>query len=132
MYPLPDGAHPTLGPMSKVVAAAVQASPVFLNRDATVEKAAALIDKAASAGAGLIAFAEAFVPTYPDWVWRTRPWADGAAQWFTRLLDQSVEVPSATTEALGAAARRANAYVAIGVNERDTASTTLFNTYLYF
>jgi nitrilase len=118
--------------MDKVIAAAVQAAPVFLDRDATVDKAAALIDKAARAGAQLVAFAEAFVPTYPDWVWRTTPWADGAARWFSRLLDQSVVVPSKTTEALGAAARKANAYVAIGVNERDSASTTLFNTYLYF
>ncbi|MBA3654663.1 MAG: carbon-nitrogen hydrolase family protein, partial [Actinobacteria bacterium] len=55
--------------MAKVMAAAVQASPVFLDRDATVRKAAALIEKAAGAGAELIAFAEAFVPTYPDWVW---------------------------------------------------------------
>ena len=118
--------------MTKVVAAAVQASPAFLDRDATVEKAAALIDKAASAGAQLIAFPEAFIPTYPDWVWRTRPWADGAAHWFSRLLDQSVEIPSRATEAIGAAARQANAYVAMGVNERDSASTTLFNTYVYF
>jgi nitrilase len=118
--------------MAKVMAAAVQASPVFLDRDATVDKAVALIDKAAGAGAQLVAFAETFIPTYPDWVWRTRPWDDGASQWFSRLLDQSVEVPSPSTTALGAAAKRAKAYVAIGINERDRNSTTLYNTYLYF
>ena len=118
--------------MTKVTAAAVQASPVFLDRDATVAKACALIDKAAAAGAKLIAFAETFVPTYPDWVWRTRPWDDGAANWFARLLDQSVIVPGPTTKALGAAAKRANAYVTIGVNEKEHQSTTLYNTYLYF
>ncbi|MBA3655164.1 MAG: carbon-nitrogen hydrolase family protein [Actinobacteria bacterium] len=118
--------------MAKVMAAAVQASPVFLDRDATVGKAAALIEKAAGAGAELIAFAEAFVPTYPDWVWRTRPWDDGAADWFARLLDQSVTVPGPSTKAIGAAARQAKAYVAIGVTERERESSTLFNTYLYF
>jgi nitrilase len=118
--------------MAKVVAAAVQASPVFLDRDATVDKARALISKAAGAGAGIVAFPETFVPTYPDWVWRTRPWDDGASEWFARLLDQSVVVPGPATQALGAAARDAKAYVAIGVNERDGDSTTIYNTYLYF
>src|SRR5207302_9552327 len=115
-----------------VMVAAVQASPVFLDREATIDKAAALIEKASGAGAKLVAFAEAFVPTYPDWVWRTRPWDDGASQWFVRMLDQSVEVPSKSTDAIGAAAREANAYVAIGVNERDRESSTIYNTYLYF
>jgi nitrilase len=41
-------------------------------------------------------------------------------------------VPSAATEALGAAARRAKAYVSIGVNERDPHGSTLYNTNLYF
>jgi nitrilase len=114
--------------MDKVTAAAVQAAPVFLDRDATVEKAAILTKEAASNGAELIAFPEAFVPTYPDWVWRTKPWADG--EWYERLLDQAVVVPGPATEALGKAARRAHAYLVIGVNERDGA--TLYNTVLYF
>jgi nitrilase len=113
-----------------VVVAAVQATPVFLDREATVEKACALVDKARADGAGLVVFPETFVPTYPDWVWRCRPWDDGEADWTARLLDQSVEVPSRTTEDLGEAARAAGAYVSIGVNERDGA--TLYNTQLYF
>ncbi|MBV9666118.1 MAG: carbon-nitrogen hydrolase family protein [Actinobacteria bacterium] len=118
--------------MEKVIAAAVQTSPVFLDREATVDKACGLIDKAAAEGAGLIVFPETFVPTYPDWVWRTTPWADGAAQWYSRLFDQSVVVPSPATVALGEAARAARAYVSIGVNERDEHGSTLYNTQLYF
>ncbi len=114
--------------MSKVTAAAVQAAPVFLDRDATVEKAVILTKEAASNGAELIAFPEAFVPTYPDWVWRMKPWGDG--EWYERLLDQAVVVPGPATEALAKAAHRARAYVAIGINERDGA--TLYNTVLYF
>jgi nitrilase len=118
--------------MDKVAVAAVQASPVFLDRDATVDKACGLVAKAAGEGAGLIAFPEAFVPAYPDWVWRSRPWNDGPAEWYARLLDQSVVVPSPATDVLGEAARQANAYVAIGINERDETGTTLYNTLLYF
>jgi nitrilase len=112
-----------------VTAAAVQASPVFLDRDATVDKAVGLIAEAADNGAGLIVFPETFVPTYPDWVWRTQPWAGG---WYGRLLENSVELPSPASDALGEAARSAGAYVSIGVNERDPDGATLFNTNVYF
>jgi predicted amidohydrolase len=52
----------------KFKAAAVQAAPVYLNREATVDKACALIAEAARAGAQLIAFPEVFVPGYPCWI----------------------------------------------------------------
>lgn len=115
--------------VESVKVAAVQDAPVFLDREATVDKVGRLCKEAAGEGAGLIVFPETFVPTYPDWVWRTTPWADGAAQWFARLLDQSVDVPGPTTEALGEIAREAGAYLSIGVNERD--GSTLYNTQLF-
>lgn len=118
--------------MERVKAAAVQAAPVFLDREATVDKACVLIEKAASEGAGLIVFPETFIPTYPDWVWRTTPFSGQAAKLFARLLDQSVVVPGPTTQALGEAAARAGAYVSIGINERDEHGSTLYNTQLYF
>jgi nitrilase len=112
--------------------AAVQTSPVFLDRAATVDKVRTLVGKAAADGARLIVFPETFVPGYPDWVWRERPWSDVSAAWFARLLDQAVEVPSPATDAMGQAARGADAYLCVGVNERDVTSTTLYNTLLYF
>ena len=115
-------------PISDVIAAAVQAAPVFLDRDATIEKVTLLAKEAAAGGAGLIVFPEAFVPGYPDWVWRSTPWSDQA--WYERLYDEAVEVPGPATEALAAAAREASAYLSIGVNERD--GGTLYNTLLYF
>ena len=107
--------------------AAVQATPVFLDRDATTEKACALVTEAAAAGAELIVFPEAFVPTYPDWVWRLPAWSD--RRFTDRLRDQAVDVPGPVTTRLGEATRDAGAYVAIGINERD--GGTLYNTLLY-
>ena len=49
--------------------AAVQTAPVFLRREATVEKVCERIGQAAQEGARLVVFPEAFVPTYPLWVW---------------------------------------------------------------
>jgi nitrilase len=111
--------------------AAVQATPVFLNREATTEKACRLIKEAAGEGAGLVVFPEAFIPTYPDWVWRRRPWDDGAADWFGRLFDQAVTIPGPATDALAAAALEAQVYVAVGVNERDDNGGTLYNTLVF-
>jgi nitrilase len=114
--------------MDKAIVAAVQAAPAFLDRDATVEKACALVAEAAGHGARLVAFPEAFVAGYPDWVWRTPAWHDG--EFVRRLYASAVAVPSAATERLGAAAAEAGAYVAVGVNEID--GGTLYNTLLYF
>jgi nitrilase len=108
--------------------AAVQAAPVFCDRDATVDKVARLAKEAAGNGAELVVFPEAFVPTYPDFVWRTTPWADRA--WYARWADQAVDVPGPACDALGAVAAELGTYLAVGVNERD--GGTIYNTLLYF
>ncbi|MGH9189671.1 MAG: carbon-nitrogen hydrolase family protein [Acidimicrobiales bacterium] len=99
------------------------------NASATIDRACDLVAEAGVRGAGLIVFPEAFVPGYPDWVWRTKPWDDD--DWYARLLAESVTVPSAATDRLGKAARSNGAWVAIGVDELDTASRTIFNSLLY-
>ena len=64
--------------------AVVQAAPVFLDLDATVDKTIALIEEAAAQGAKLIAFPETFIPGYPWQIsaWRSclgdRPWLRAA------------------------------------------------------
>ena len=117
------------------LAAAVQAAPVFMDREATVEKACALIAEAAAGGAKLIVLPEAFVPAYPAWMWTlplTRR-ADVVAL-HRALLENSVGVPGPESARLGEAAKAARAWVSIGVNERNTESsgTTLYNTTLLF
>jgi nitrilase len=64
-------------------------------------------------------------------VWRTKPWDSDFRAFYALLLDQAVVVPSATTDALGAIAREAGAYLAVCVNERDAAGGTIYNTLLY-
>jgi len=115
---------------ASILVAAVQAAPVFLDREATIDKACTLVGEAAREGASLVVFPEAFVPGYPEWVWRTPAWRDGAL--YRRLWDQSVSLDDAATGRLGEAAAAAGAWVAVGVNERDGASATLYNTFLYF
>jgi nitrilase len=110
-------------------AAAVQASPVYLDAAATVAKAVDLIREAAANGAELIVFPEVFVPGYPYWNWTMNP-VQGSP-WFERLYRSSVDVPGPHVEALRAAARAAGAVVVIGVNERGPHSMgVLYNTML--
>ena len=76
-------------------------------------------------------FPETFIPTYPDWVWRSPAWDGGFDGLMDRLVDQSVAVPGPATVAIGKAAKAAKAYVSVGVNELGD-SGTLYNAQLMF
>ena len=115
----------------KFKAAAVQAAPVFLDREATIEKTCSLIREASENGAELIAFPETFIPTYPFWPKEVRGRAPGYRA-FVQLFKNSVEIPGPGTDILCEAARKAAAYVVVGLNERDRElQGTLYNTCLF-
>ncbi len=114
--------------------AAVQATPVYLDRDATIDKACKLIAEAGRKGARIIVFPESFVPAYPDWVWAVPAGALPVLnEMYERLLANAVEIPSAATDRLCQAAKRAKAYVVMGTTERNTEASggSLYNTLLY-
>nr|AAR97402.1 nitrilase [uncultured organism] len=114
--------------------AAVQASPVFLDRAATIDKACDLIAAAGGEGARLIVFPEAFIPSYPDWVWAIPSGEEGVLnELYADLLSNSVTIPSDSTDKLCRAARLANAYVVMGMSERnaEASGASMYNTLLY-
>lgn len=111
-------------------AAAVQASPVFLDTAATIDKAASLIREAAGNGAKIVAFPEVFVPGYPYWNWITDP-VTGSA-WFEKLVKASITVPGPEIDVIRRAARDSGTYVVIGVNERSPVSLgAIYNTLVF-
>ncbi len=111
----------------KFKAAAVQCAPVYLDREATTEKACGLIKAAARNGARLVAFPEAFIPGYPHWIWLNIP--EHGERFFSQLVKNSVAVPSPTTDKLCQVAREHQVYVVIGVNESSPYSfAEVFNT----
>ena len=114
----------------KVKVAAIQAAPVFLDLEASLQKALGLIEKAAANGARLLVFPEAFLPAWPAWVDEVLAGEDAA--WHLRLLEQSVVVPGPVTERLGAAAADAGVHLVMGVDEREEHGGTVYNTLLYF
>lgn len=108
--------------------AAVQLSPVLLDRDGTTEKAVKAVETCGREGIRLAVFPETLIPNYPYFAWVQPPVT--LVELHGRLHEQAVDVPGPVTEAVGAAARKAGTVVVLGVNERDGGS--LYNTQLVF
>ncbi|MGB5453481.1 MAG: carbon-nitrogen hydrolase family protein [Sedimenticolaceae bacterium] len=112
--------------------AIVQHAPQVLDREATLDQAVKFITEAASNGAQLIVFPEAFVPGYPAWVWRLRPGADWdlSGQIHQRLLENAVDLARDGLAKVRAAAAETGVTVVMGLNERDgtVGRTTLYNS----
>lgn len=117
----------------KVRVAAVQASPIFLDREATVEKSVGLIRKSAKDGAELIVFPEGFIPGHPLW-YHFKPATDPTSSALAgRLFQNAVEVPSPTTDAIAAAARETGTHVVMGLSEKEPGTFgTLYNSQVFF
>ena len=107
--------------------AAIQAEPVYFDREASTEKACRFIREAGENGATLAAFGESWLPGYPFFVWGAFNQSMAA-----EYLANAVEIPSPTTEALCGAARKAGLDVVIGVAERDAQTKgTVYCTLLF-
>ena len=116
-----------------VKVAAVQAASVFLDREGSTQKACRLIREAGQNGARIIAFPEGFIPAHPIWYHHHAATGAIANKLAVELFKNAVEIPSPQTEALGEAARAANAYVVMGVCEKLPGTTgTMFNSQIYF
>jgi len=111
--------------------AAVQAASVFLDREGSTAKACRLIAEAGTAGADVIGFPEGFIPAHPIW-YHFRPASGRASMQLAReLFKNAVEIPSAETDALGEACRKAGLIAVIGVCEKEPGTTgTMYNTQL--
>jgi nitrilase len=113
--------------------AVVQAAPVVFDRERTLKKVHALSKEAASKGARLVVFPEAFVSAYPrglDFGAVVGSRTDAGREQFRRYWESSVDVPGPAVEALGRTAKSCGIYLVIGVIERDRG--TLYCTVLFF
>lgn len=117
--------------------AVIQAASVIMDREASTEKAISLTLEAGEKGANIVVFPEAFIPAYPRGLAfgatvGSRS-AEGRKDWL-RYWENSVPVPSETTDKLGEAARKAGVYLVIGVIERDNefSGGTLYCSVLFF
>ncbi|MFF7777077.1 carbon-nitrogen hydrolase family protein [Streptomyces tanashiensis] len=106
--------------------AAVQAEPVWLDAEATVEKTIGLIEEAAAQDVALLAFPETWIPGYPVFLWLDSVF--GQMPHIARYHANSLSVDSAHLTAIRHAARRAGVTVALGYSEKDHGSLYISQT----
>lgn len=96
--------------------AAIQAAPIFLDLEKSVDKAITLIEEAAKNGAKLVTFGETWLPGYPWWIWLDAPVM--GMQYVQRYFENSMEIGSDQHHRLCEAARLNKIYVGCGFSER--------------
>lgn len=118
----------TISYTGKFRAATVQAEPVWLDADATIDKSIAMIEEAARNDANIIAFPEVFIPGYPYWAWI------GDQKWGFKFLqryhENSLELGDERMQRLQLAARRNKISIIMGYSERDGGSRYLSQVFI--
>ncbi|MGD2142005.1 MAG: carbon-nitrogen hydrolase family protein [Candidatus Bathyarchaeota archaeon] len=111
--------------------AAAQVAPIFMDKEATVDKACKTIEEAGRKGAKLLVFSETFVPGYPYWrgLQPINRWSDLMVEY----QKNSLVIPSEETDVLCDVAGEAGVIVALGCSEMSDlmGSETLYNTILF-
>jgi nitrilase len=116
-----------------VKVAAVQATPVILDSEATVDKAIGLLADAAADGADLVVFPECFLSLYASGAWAAAAatWASGCNELWERFWVSSVDLNGPEVRRLADACGEHGVHLAIGINEReDERPGTVYNTLL--
>lgn len=122
--------------MDTIRVAVAQASSIFADKDASIQKAVKLISDAGKQNANIILLSETFISGYP------RGFTYGAyvgsrsqagRKDFERYWKSSMSLSSEETKPLRDAAKEAEAYVVVGISEQGEAGNrgTLYNTMLY-
>ncbi len=103
--------------------ALAQIAPVWLDREATIDKVLGFIDQAARRSARLVCFGEALIPGYPFWVEHT----EGAKfesrfqkELYAHYSEQAVQIERGDLKRVQDAARQSNIWVVIGIIERPS------------
>jgi nitrilase len=116
--------------LRSVRVAAIQATPVILDAEASVAKAARLLGEAADAGVELAVLPECFVSLYPSNAWaRSSAAFDGSDELWERMWLSSVDVPGPLMAELEEVCRARGIHAVVGINERESERPgTLYNT----
>jgi predicted amidohydrolase len=121
-----------IGGKKTLKVALIQLAPVFLNLNASLEKALTLMEDAAQQGTNLVVFPESWLPGYPVWL----DYAPKAALWdyppakalYRLLSENSLTIPGPELAQLCQKAKKLQTYVVMGAHER--LGNTLYNTML--
>ena len=105
----------------QLIVGIAQIAPIWLNREATLDKTKNYVNKAAERGCQLVTFGEALIPGYPFWIERT----DGARfnstrqkEIYAHYMQNAVQIEAGHLAPLQAAAKTGNLAVITGCIER--------------
>ncbi len=123
--------------MEKIKVAVVQAASVLFDKAGSIEKACDLTETAGKAGASLVLLPEAFIPGYPrgfSFGMKIGSRNEAGRDLWQRYWDNALDLSGPEVKLLGKAAKKAGAYLVIGVIERDgnSGGETLYCSMLYF
>src|SRR4029078_8296107 len=101
--------------------AAVQATPVILDVDATIDKVVERAAEAAELGARLVVFPETFVSLYPSGAWAAQAatWSSACEELWEQMWASSIDVGGPAVDRLTKACVEHGVHIAIGVNARE-------------
>jgi nitrilase len=101
--------------------AAIQATPVILDAEATVDKAVGLLGEAADDRVQLAVLPETFVSLYPSGSWAyVAARFGGFDEMWERMWASSIDVPGPAVDRLAAVCAERDIWCVIGVNERES------------
>jgi nitrilase len=118
----------------KIKVCLIQDSPVFFDKEKTIEKVERLTRKHAKEGCQLIVFPESFIPGYP------RGFSFGAKigsrtnegrNLYSAYYKNSVAIESTEVKRLEELAASENVYLVIGITEKQNTSGSLYCSMLY-
>ncbi|MFF2840540.1 carbon-nitrogen hydrolase family protein [Paenarthrobacter sp. NPDC057981] len=106
---------------TKTRVAVVQAAPIWLDADATVDKTIRLMGEAGREGAKLIGFPESWIPGYPHFLW-TETNSEWPSRFVKRYYENSLEISSPQIRRIQQAAMDHEVSVVLGLSERNAGS----------
>lgn len=115
--------------MERIRIAAVQAAPVWMDREATLDKVCRSIETAAKGGARVVAFSESFVPGYPWWTSSDRldlARLEVVTARQSVYLRNGVDIARGDLDRVVRVARESACFVVLGVAELAATGGSLF------
>jgi len=118
----------------KIKVALVQDSPVFFDKKKTITKLENSVQQYAVQGCNLIVFPESFIPGYPrgfDFGATVGSRTQEGRELYTEYTKNSIDLESDDLKVLERISKENNAYLVIGVTERQNANGSLYCSMLY-
>jgi len=112
----------------------IQDSPVFFDKEATLQKVEQLTQKHAATGSELIVFPESFVPGYPrGFMFGTKVGSrtEAGRDLYAEYYENSFDLESDDLPRMEQLAKEQNVYLVLGVTERKAMNGTLYCSMLY-